>query len=67
MLFGTRATAGRRTVRVALFGSSPGAFRARHRLRKRQARLYWRLERPRLPKYVRAVVGIVACRVLSSS
>lgn len=45
---------------------SPGAFRARHRLRKRQARLYWRLERPRLPKYVRAVAGIVACRVLAA-
>ncbi len=53
-------------AQVGVRDESPAAFRARRRLRKSLARLYWRLERPRPRYYARAVADVIVCRVIAA-
>jgi hypothetical protein len=53
-------------AQVGVRDESPAAFRARRRLRKSLARLYWRLERPRPRVYARAVAGVMVGRVIAA-
>ena len=53
-------------AQVGVRDEGPVVIRARRRLRKSVARLYWRLERPRPRHYARAVAGVIVCRVIAA-